>query len=167
MADIGLEHTNGTTAKWMGRVAIAGAISGSRSALGPALAAQALANDFDPPPQEFAQRAFRSKPARIALGALALAEMAFDKMPFAPRRIAWPVLVGRALSGWTAGALLAPRGDRRAIYAGAAIGAAAAIGGAFLTYGLRKVAAERVPSPLAGIVEDALVLGVGRQLIAR
>ena len=87
--------------------------------------------------------------------ALAAAEMAGDKWPGAPDRIAWSGLLGRALTGGFAGAVLAPP-DRRRL--GALIGAAASVGSSFLGFHVRVRAMRRFGQTPTGFVEDAAVL---------
>jgi uncharacterized membrane protein len=91
--------------------------------------------------------------ASTALIALAVLEAAGDKLPFAPDRIAPLGLAARAAAGGLAGAALAPW-RRRA--AGAVIGAASAIGAAYLGFNLRRRAMRRFGQVSTGLLEDAI-----------
>jgi uncharacterized membrane protein len=136
-----------------------GAVAGVRSFTAPALLAQSLRG-----------RRRRGRPSRRAallLRGLAMAEMAADKLPDLPARIERPALAGRIASGAIVGGMVGAREGRRAT--GAALGGAAALVTAFLSYEARR-AANRVlplPDPLIGLVEDALVVGGGRGLLRR
>jgi uncharacterized membrane protein len=88
--------------------------------------------------------------------ALALGELAGDKMRSAPYRTAVPGLAARLATGAIAGAALAPR--ERRISAGA-LGALAAVASSYLTLNLRMRALRRFGQTRSGLVEDALVAG--------
>lgn len=135
------------TMRSLTRVIAAGAVTGMRSMAG----AAALALD-------------RGGAAARILPALAAAEMVADKMPFVPDRIAPLPLTGRAVLGAVVGGLIAAEAPDGRPWAGACLGAAAAVASAHLAYHARR----RVPLPgaVAGLLEDALVValaqGVGR-----
>jgi uncharacterized membrane protein len=101
----------------------------------------------------------------VAVGskALAAAELGGDKMRSAPDRIAGLGIVARIVSGGVAGAALAPRG--RAL-GGAVLGAAAAVGAAYLTFGLRRLAIGRFGQTTTGLVEDALTVGAAELVMS-
>jgi uncharacterized membrane protein len=96
--------------------------------------------------------------ARI-LTTLALGELVFDKLPFAPSRIAPAGLSGRLLSGAMCGAAVV-REDQ---VAGALLGIAGALTSSFAGYALRKRAwqASGIPDALIGLAEDGLAIGIG------
>lgn len=96
--------------------------------------------------------------------ALAAGELAGDKMASAPDRIVAPGIAARLVTGGLAGAALAPR--RQAV-AGAALGAAAAVGAAYLTFGLRVRAMRRFGQKRTGAVEDALTLAAAGLILKR
>lgn len=136
-----------------------GALSGGRSAIGPALLAL-----------EKKQRTGIFGGQRIArvasaLQAVAAAELVADKLPFTPSRTKALSLIARATSGGMVGAALSPR--LRAV--GAAVGAAAALAATFGLHRLRRGLTNRlgVPNLLAGALEDALVIGLGSRLASR
>lgn len=95
--------------------------------------------------------------------ALAAGELWGDKLHAAPNRIAPAGIIARIVSGGLAGAALAPRG--RAL-AGALLGASAAVGAAYLTFGARRRAMRRFGQKSTGLVEDALTVGAARLLAA-
>jgi uncharacterized membrane protein len=90
---------------------------------------------------------------RVAVIAAGAGELAFDKLPSAPARTHVSGLGARLATGSLAG-------HRVAGPAGAALGAAAAMGSAFGGLQARTVLVERlpVPDPVVGAAEDAVVL---------
>jgi uncharacterized membrane protein len=129
------------------RSAAIGAISGSRSMLGPALAV---------PPGA----------GKVVASTLAVGEMAADKDPRMPDRTEPVPLTGRMISGAVAAAALA---DRRHRLQAAAAGAAGAVIGTFAFYHLRQLMTTRLgmAGATAGFVEDALAVGSGMLLKRR
>jgi uncharacterized membrane protein len=128
---------------------LVGALSGSRSLLGPALVADRV----------------MPAPLQPALGLMAVGEMAVDKDPRVPDRTAPAPLIGRLVTGaLTAAAIAAPGRGLRAAVAGA-LGAA---GGAYGLFHLRRLATNRlgVPNAVAGLVEDALAVAAGAALLS-
>ncbi len=93
---------------------------------------------------------------------LAAGEFIADKLPFIPKRTAAGPLVGRALFGGLAGALVT-LGKKRSWLLGAAMGTLGAVGATYGAYHLRKAAGEKfhIPDPLLALVEDGLVAGTG------
>ena len=92
---------------------------------------------------------------------LAAGELFGDKLASAPDRIVPAGIAARIVSGGLAGAALAPRG--RGV-GGAVLGAAAAVGAAYLTFGIRTRAMRRFGQTPTGLVEDALTVGAARLL---
>jgi uncharacterized membrane protein len=136
-----------------------GALSGGRSAIGPALLAL-----------EKTQRKRRLGRKRIrrvagALQVLAGVELIADKLPFTPSRTKALSLVARTTSGGIVGAAVSPR----VRVAGAAVGALAAVAATFVLHRLRSGLTNRmhVPNVLAGLIEDALLIGFGLRLASR
>ena len=126
-----------------------GAVSGSRSMLGPALVARAVSS---------------SSLARI-LSYLAAGEMAADKLPTIPARTDTLPLFGRIVSGAIVGASVCSRRQRVAC---ALTGAAGALVAAYALTAARRVAAQRrIPNTVAGAFEDVLALGAGLWLVRR
>jgi uncharacterized membrane protein len=95
---------------------------------------------------------------------LAAGELWGDKLKGAPDRIVWAGIAARIVSGGLAGAALAPR--RRAV-AGAVLGAAGAVGAAYVTFGLRMLAMRRFGQTPTGIAEDALTLRAAQWVVGR
>ncbi len=93
---------------------------------------------------------------------LAAGELAGDKMKSAPDRIVLAGLAARLLSGSLAGASLAPRRYR---YAGALLGATAAIGASYITFNARMKALRRYGQTPTGVIEDALTVGATQAVL--
>jgi uncharacterized membrane protein len=126
-----------------------GAVSGSRSMLGPALVARAVS----------------SSPLARILSYLAAGEMAADKLPTIPARTDTLPLFGRIVSGAIVGASVCSRRQRVAC---ALTGAAGALVAAYALTAGRRVAAQRqIPNAVAGAFEDVLALGAGLWLVRR
>lgn len=138
-----------------------GAISGLRSASGPAFVSRAAAQgNMD---LGGTRLAFLSSPLLAkALTVMQLGETIGDKLPFVPSRTNIMPLVGRAVSGGLVGAAAYVAADRRAL-AGVLLGSSAAVTTAFAGEGLRGilVGQTKLPDPIIAGAEDALVLLVG------
>ena len=93
---------------------------------------------------------------------LAAGELAGDKMKSAPDRIVPAGLAARAVTAGIAGAALAPR-DKR--YAGALLGATAAIAASYVTFHLRMKALRRYGQTPTGVVEDALTVAATKAVL--
>jgi uncharacterized membrane protein len=137
------------------RSVLIGALAGARSMT--PLAAVSDAARRDALPADSGAPALLGQPA-VAAGTLALAagEIAGDKWRHAPDRIVLAGIAGRVVTGAIAGAALAPREQR---VAAALVGAAAAVGAAYLTFAARMRAMRRYGQVPTGLVEDALVVG--------
>lgn len=143
-----------------------GALSGMRSAAGPAIASHILSNRvsyrFSKTPLAFMQ----TKNVANALKVFAATELVADKMPFAPNRTDAPGLVVRVLAGSLAGASIyrANNGNR---YIGAVLGGAAAFASTFGSFYLRKAIGKKtkIADPLIGALEDVLVAGAALSLV--
>jgi uncharacterized membrane protein len=96
--------------------------------------------------------------------ALAAAEWGGDKMPSAPDRIVMAGLAARIITGGIAGFALSKRRDA---IVGSALGAAAAVAAAYVTFALRVKGMRRFGQSRTGLVEDALAVGAARLLIPR
>ncbi|MDX1663991.1 MAG: DUF4126 family protein [Candidatus Promineifilaceae bacterium] len=103
--------------------------------------------------------------AATLLTLMAAGELAADKVPSIPARVEPGPLIGRALSGASAGAALSMARDRSPA-AGAALGAVAALAGTFAGYYARRALTQGsgLPDPPVALLEDALVI-VGGQLL--
>lgn len=91
-----------------------------------------------------------------ATKAVAAGELWGDKLKSAPDRIVPLGMLARVITGAVAGAALAPR--RQAVLGGL-LGATAAIGASYLTFGARMAAIRRFGQTSTGLVEDAITLG--------
>jgi len=143
-----------TQTRWLRAAGMAG-ITGSRTALGPALAVR---------------RSGGSGWRRASVYLMAALELLGDKLPRTPNRTAPLGLALRMASA--AGVALALRRRRgRAAAAGAltAIGVGCAVAGAFAGLRLRRALTRRLgggpwASAAAGALEDAALIAVGRRL---
>jgi uncharacterized membrane protein len=142
-----------------------GAIAGMRSMAAPALLSGRLA-EVAKAPDSTAERLLASRKAARALTALAVGEAVIDKIPGTPDRISPPLLLGRALTGALAGAALASFQGRRST-PGALAGAIGAVASSYAMFYLRQRVDRRVQLPDAaiGVLEDGLVMGLGRRLL--
>ena len=131
-----------------------GIIGGQRS-LTP-LAAVCVAAARGELPPDSAAPPILGKPA-VAAGAvaLALAELAGDKMKSAPDRIVPAGLAARLLATGIAGGALAPRGQ---FWKGAAISGLTAVAASYPGWRLRMAEMEEHGQTSTGLVEDAAVI---------
>lgn len=128
------------------------------------LAAVAVAAARDDLPRDCAAPEFLRNPA-IASGAvaLALAELAGDKMKSAPDRIVPAGLAARLIvAGFAAGAL-APRGQ---FWKGAALGGLTAVAASYPGWRARMAAMEEHGQTGTGLAEDAVVLAGAVAILA-
>lgn len=100
----------------------------------------------------------------VSLGVkiLAAGELWGDKLRSAPDRIVPAGVIARILTAGVAGAALAPR---RQAFAGAALGATAAVIAAYVTFELRMRAMRRFGQTTTGLVEDALTVGAAEWVV--
>lgn len=150
-----------------GKALALGAISGLRSASGPAFVGRAANRghmDLDGTPLAFLGSPRLSKALTLAQ----LGEIIGDKLPMTPSRTAWPPLLGRAVSGGLVGAAAFLSEGRHAA-TGAILGSSAAVAAAFAGENLRALAVEKsgLPNPGVAIVEDAVVLFVGTRATSK
>ena len=143
-----------------------GIIAGMRSMSAPALVSNHLAGGG---PEALSGTPFeamaRPKAASLLKG-LALGEMIADKLPVIPSRISAAPLIARAVSGAVCGgAICAAEGER--VELGAVAGGLAAVAGAYGFYHLRRAIGEgsKVPDPLLGLAEDAMVITGGLTIL--
>lgn len=131
--------------------AIAGGVAGLRSMMAPAIVSQ------------FTTSGLLHNPAFAAIApVLAVGEAIADKLPFMPNRTLPGSVVVRAISGGLSGAGITS-GNRRPVFWGVVIGAAAAIGTTYAAFYLRRGAAKslHVPDALVAFAEDALAVAAG------
>ena len=141
-----------SSSEWL-RAAGLGMVTGSRNLLGPALVARRSARPW----------------VRRAAYLMAAMELIGDKMPWAPSRAA-PVWLATRIAGGAgvARSILRERG-RLAAGGALAVGAVAAIAGAFTGLRLRLALTRRlgggaVANALAGTIEDVTLITIGRRL---
>jgi uncharacterized membrane protein len=145
-----------------------GVVAGLRSLAAPAMLSRAAsrgelegirATPFSP---------LASKRLSRALAVLAVAEAVADKTPAIPSRTSAPVLLWRMASGGTVGAALQAAAGRRWL-TGAALGAVAAVAGAYAGTGYRLQAQKRfgIPGPVSGLAEDVAAVGLGLLALRR
>jgi uncharacterized membrane protein len=143
------------------------ALAGMRSFSPPALLSLYLSRQVLPPGHSVAQWLKTPSSKKVIVG-LALAELAADKLPNAPNRTFLPALIGRAFTGGGASALLWSLKGHSA-WIGGLGGAVASVGNTYLTFYLRQWLSRALPLPnavsLAGVIEDAVLLTVGWQLL--
>ena len=138
-----------------------GIIAGMRSMSAPALMSDHFSKEHS---REFEDStlSFLASPTSAAVfKTLAVGEMAADKTPFVPDRIAAPSLAFRAVSGLVCGAAICSAERERADI-GAAVGGASAVASTFAFYYLRREIGSRLglPDPILGVSEDALVVAL-------
>ena len=144
-----------------------GAVAGLRAMSAPALLSQAVRTGSI----ELADGpcAFLGTPegANLATGLAAL-EMVGDKISSAPDRTSAFPLASRAVSGAIVGAAVCCA-RKKEWGAGALVGALAAVGAAYAGLALRRVLTKNLglPNVLAGLVEDAIVVGCSVAILRR
>ncbi|WDM67149.1 MULTISPECIES: DUF4126 domain-containing protein [Xanthomonas] len=138
-----------------------GAVAGMRS-MTPLAAVANAARSGKLPRDNGAPGLLANPLASAGMLALASGEIAGDKMKSAPDRIVLPGMVARVATGMLAGAALAPRHQRGVA---AVLGAAAAVGAAYLTFNLRMRAIERYGQTSTGAVEDAISVGAAALIV--
>ena len=139
-----------------------GALAGMRASSAPAL----LSSHFCKHPASLKRSRlnwFCSARTSGILSAMAAGEVLGDKLPAAPDRIAPTGLIGRAVSGALAGAVLDKAAGSRRPYA-LWIGAGAAVAAAFASFYIRKALSEKISDRKVAVMEDLLVYGVGALL---
>ena len=151
---------------FMAPALLLGGVAGLRSQLPGALLALAVYQGRIPQSERIPLRWLG---ARWSLPAAALAaggELIGDKLPFTPSRLAPAPLLGRLASGAAAGAAIADASGQ-SVSTGAALGAVGAGIGAVAGYYARASlsAATGIASPLWGVVEDLIAIGLGQLAI--
>jgi len=132
------------------RAAVIGAVSGLRT--------------FTPAGALFAGGSRWARPSLL----LAAGELLGDKLPVTPSRVSLlPLLARAAAGGWSGRAVAREFGGSST--AGAAFGAATAVGAAWLGYGLRSYLTKqrRLPDFPVALVEDAIAIFAARAVTRR
>jgi uncharacterized membrane protein len=143
------------------RALVLGAISGLRSASGPAFVGRAASRgdmDLGGTPLVFLGSPRLSKALTVAQ----LGEMIGDKLPVVPSRMRLMPLLGRAASGGLVGAAVFLSEDRRAA-TGTILGSSSAVFAAFAGEKLRAIVGRKIglPDAVVAVAEDAVVFLVG------
>jgi uncharacterized membrane protein len=141
------------------KVAGLSALAGMRSMSGPAL----LSLDQTLVPNGSVAASFlRSPYVKVGVTTLALAEMFADKLPFLPKRTAFPSLCFRALSGAVIGASIYSVEDLPPAE-GALIGGVSAVAATYISYHIRRTLTKtfQVPDFLVALAEDSLIAACG------
>lgn len=131
------------------------AVAGMRSMSGPAF----VLSDERLSENAAATKVFGSNRAKSAMQLMALGELIFDKLPFAPKRTSLFPLIGRAVSGAFVGASLFSA-EKKSWCTGALIGAGSAVVAAKLSYETRRFLTKqaKIPDFVVAVLEDLLVL---------
>lgn len=143
-----------------------GATAGMRAAVAPALVSRHLARHAE---AELGALEFLGSPRTARWLELAAAgELLGDKLPSAPSRLEPGPLLGRMASGALCGAALYAAARQRP-GAGAVLGGAAAVAGAFAFYHLRRGLTRKggLPDLLVAALEDALAIGSGLVVLGK
>lgn len=151
--------------------AVIGSLSGARTLCAPVLVSHRMRVGSTDGGGMLA-RMLSSAGAHRTLLVGAAVELVVDKLPFAGDRTAPFGVVARVLAGALAGAAVASAAKKTGpggAAVGAAVGAAGAFVATFATYRLRRALHVQMglPNPIAGLVEDAAVYGLGSMLVAR
>ncbi len=128
---------------------------GGQRAMTPLAAISLAAARGTLPPDNAAPALLAHPLAAGAAVALAIGELAGDKMKTAPDRIVPIGLLARFLTSALAGAALAPRRQR---WPAAAIGGTTAIAAAYPGWRARKTAMRHYSQTASGLVEDAAII---------
>lgn len=141
-----------------------GAVAGLRGFQSLAWVARDLSRRRRPRRASRLERVFADDRVAAGLAIMAAAELAGDKLPGVPDRVAPFPLAGRALAGAVAGALAVGR-DRAA--AGAALGAASAVATAWVAWLARRELARAtlLPDFAIAAAEDAIAVAAARELV--
>lgn len=144
-----------------------GILAGMRSMAAPALTGSHFVSHPSPALARSPLRVLALPGTARVLQWLALGELGGDKLPKTPNRTDPGPLGARAVSGGLCGAAVFVAAGERAA-AGAAVGALAAVGSSFAFYWLRRSLgqATKIPDFALAAAEDALAVGLGRQIFA-
>ena len=147
------------------RSLLLGATAGMRSIAAVAAVSRELAERQDLARGRI-QRSFARPGVATALTAMAVAELAADKMPFMPSRIEPLPLAGRIGAGALAAAVATLPDEERRVHA-AVVGALAAAAASYLAWRLRvTLDREGAPDVLVALAEDVTMIEAARQGVA-
>jgi len=145
------------------RAAGFGVIAGMRSASAPALLSNHFCRRENKALHGSKWKWFCSKRAANVFSVMAAGEVLADKIPSIPDRISPPGLIGRALFGALAGAVLDNATGGKTPSAPWA-GAGAAVAATFASFYGRKALSRKIADRKIAVVEDLIVYGVGMWL---
>ncbi len=119
-------------------------------------------NDEDPASSSSPLQYLDTPVARIITGILAAGEIVGDKLPFTPSRLSPGPLAGRLVIGALVGWAICRQANQSPLL-GAVLGAVGAASGSAAGYYARTWLGKvtKLPSPVLGVFEDILALGVG------
>ena len=139
-----------------------GALAGMRTSSALVVATHILSHHKSKSLEQSPLKFMQSPTVATVLKVLSLSEVVVDKLPATPSRTEPGGVAGRCISGALAGASIYKAVGGKAI-TGALIGGAVAIAATYGSYFLRKntAKASRIPDPIIGGIEDALVIGAG------
>ena len=137
-------------------------LTGGQRAMTPLAAVALAATRGQLPAGNGAPRAIAHPLAAAGALALAIGEMAGDKLRSAPDRIVPIGLAARLITSAVAGAALAPRARR---WQAAAIGGATAVAAAYPGWRARMATMPRFGQARIGFVEDAAVLALAVAIV--
>jgi len=140
-----------------------GLIAGMRSSSAPAMLSNHFCRHRSAALQRSKWKWFCSRQASAILSVMAAGEVLADKVPSIPDRIAAPSLVGRALSGALAGAVL-DKATGGKTPAAPWVGATAAVAATFASFYARRALSRKISDRKVAIMEDLIVYGVGAWL---
>lgn len=137
-----------------------GVMAGMRSNAAPAVASHILSQQYSPELAESPLKFMQSAGVSNVLKILAVGELIGDKLPGTGNRIVPMSVLFRCSAGALAGASIYKANGNNVIK-GALLGAAAAFGSTFVSFYMRKAVVETTGlyDPIAGVIEDAIVLG--------
>ena len=143
-----------------------GAVAGMRTASAPAIASYILSRQNSGHLAKSSLAFMQSGKTANVFTVFAAGEFVTDKLPSTPNRTTPAGIAFRCISGALTGASIYKASGNNA-FEGALLGAAAAFGATFGSYFLRTTIVSRlhVFDPLAGALEDALVIGAGVALV--
>lgn len=143
-----------------------GFLAGMRSMTPPALVSTYLSSRQNAPLDGLLGSIIGSRNVASVFQLLAVGEMMADKFPNVPNRTFFPALLGRSGTAALTGAALSEASGEEPIN-GAVASAVAAIAATYITFYLRLTVQKVLPTPIAGLLEDVLLLGAGLYLLRR
>ncbi len=162
------QHSTRSTSAFIFPALLLGVVAGLRSQMPGALLALAVRQGRLPRGEHIPLRWLGTRWGLPAAALAAVGELIGDKLPITPSRLAPAPLIARLVSGGAAGAAIADATGQSAI-AGAALGTIGAGIGSVAGYYARASlsAATGIASPIWGVAEDSIGIGLGWLAIGR